>query len=65
MELTDADRLYLYLNDWAWAVSPTGYESEEEQKERQIKYETILKCMEIVEAFFELGGRKVEDNETN
>ena len=55
IELTNADMLWLHLNDWAMAVSPTGYESEEEHKERVTKYATILECMKRVEMFLEIG----------
>ena len=49
MRLIDADKLYLHLNDWALAESPTGFEVGEAKLERETIYQTIMYCMKAVD----------------
>ena len=49
MRLIDADKLLVYLNDYALSASPGG-ESLKEQMIARVEYDTIQNCMKAVES---------------
>lgn len=49
MRPIDADRLYLHLNDWAYAEAPDERHTGTERKIKEAIYETIQGCMQAVE----------------
>lgn len=49
MRAIDADRLYLHLNDWAYAEAPDERHTGTEKEIKQAIYETIQGCMKAVE----------------
>lgn len=49
MRLIDADKLFLHLNDWAFAEAPTDLDVGEVKFEREVIYKTIKDCMRAVD----------------
>lgn len=49
MRLIDADKLMLYLNNYALQESPSNAESAEDRKISRVVYSAIQNCMKAVE----------------
>lgn len=54
MRLIDADKLVLYLNDWAFGIAPSEYDDNETKKYtvRDLRgkiYKTLNECMQTID----------------
>lgn len=49
MRLIDADKLFLHLNNWAFAEAPSDLDVGEAKFEKEVVYRTINECMQAVD----------------
>ena len=66
-DLIDRQKLYNYLNDWAFGIAPDERHEGMERLIREVRYETIHECMSAVEDLpsAERKGEWIEDGYQN